>query len=608
MTNNIDDQIKTIENILSKYNWDKKNNLIFRQTINEVKLKRSNKNLYLGIIGEFSSGKSTLINSLLGVNLLTMGALQGTTTVATYFEHGRLDIRIEMKNGEVLKYKRNKSQIKETFKIKSPKLSLWKKITNWVKSTLNFSYIDSDFNKIIDKVTTNDRYSNIIKKVTIYHSSSILQSGIVIVDTPGIDSLNKDHTKRTIEVISNVCDLALIVIPTEKPASQNLINFINENLSHCINRCLYFITKVELLRIKDVELVRNNIAHRLIKGVNVTNIAPICAPTLLHLESIKAVEESGLTNKLTIDDKSQLLINYGNSIKIAFDQLSKNRTMIINERMFSLINELTTQLINELEKTQIQLSNESEELRRIKKIILSEFISKYISNNNISTEYQYSKTSIYNVCEQKKSSIISFVHDYCYSACSKKEIGEVFQLTSFNKKWNDSSKECINVCYSKILDLLSKYQQCIDCFKIEFSKHYKLEGLDFDFKINREAIDNLLKTQITYPTYSQRNAIIRFFTSKDTIRNEVINHANDMMKSWFDKLFEILNNMIYSANNQLNISLTNAFNSFKNKFQEYISKKIAEEKEKEEYLNEKIYQIKMDLTILKNYNKNGSIK
>lgn len=119
MTNSIDEQIKIIDNIISQYNWDKNDNLSFKSIINDVKSKKNNKNLYLGIIGEFSSGKSTLINSLLGVNLLTMGALQGTTTVATYFEHGTLDIRIEMKNGDVFKFKRNKSKIKETFKIKS---------------------------------------------------------------------------------------------------------------------------------------------------------------------------------------------------------------------------------------------------------------------------------------------------------------------------------------------------------------------------------------------------------------------------------------------------------------------------------------------------------
>lgn len=601
MTNNIDDQIKTIESVLSRYNWDKNDNQSFKQTLNEVKLKKSNKNLYLGIIGEFASGKSTLINSLLGVNLLTMGALQGTTTVATYFEHGTLDIRIEMKNGDVLKFKRNKSKIKEIFKIKSPKLSFLKKIANWIKSVFDTSYIDPDFNKIIDTVTANEKFSNIVKRVTVYHTSTILQSGIVIVDTPGIDSLNIDHTRRTIDVISNVCDLALIVIPTEKPASQNLINFINENLSHCVNRCLYFITKVELLRTKDVELIRNNIAKRLSDGVNVTNIAPICAPTLLHLESIKVVEESGLTNKLTVEEKRQLLTKYENSIKNAFDQLSKNRTLIINERLFSLINELTNRLVNELEKTKIQLFKESEELKRIKKIILSDFINKYLLNNDISNEYQYSKTSIYNSCEQKKSSIISFVNNYCYSTSSKKEIGEVFQSTSFNKKWNDSSQECVNICYDKIGDLLSKYQHCIDNFQIEFSEHYKLEGLDFDFDIDRGPIDNLLRTKITYPKYTPWGAFVRFFMSKEGIRDEVINHANVMTKSYYDKLFEILGNMIYNANNQLNNNLANAFNSFKNKFQEYISKKIAEEKVKEDFLAARLNQINADLSKLKTY-------
>ena len=53
--------------------------------IMSIKKKRKDSKLYLAVIGEFSSGKSTFINALLGFRLLK-DAVMPTTACATYIE------------------------------------------------------------------------------------------------------------------------------------------------------------------------------------------------------------------------------------------------------------------------------------------------------------------------------------------------------------------------------------------------------------------------------------------------------------------------------------------------------------------------------------------
>lgn len=53
----------------------------------KIQQRRNDPNLYLAVIGEFSSGKSTLINALLKDELLKTSALV-TTAAATRIRHG----------------------------------------------------------------------------------------------------------------------------------------------------------------------------------------------------------------------------------------------------------------------------------------------------------------------------------------------------------------------------------------------------------------------------------------------------------------------------------------------------------------------------------------
>ena len=61
------------------------------QDVNKVKNRLEDPNFYLGIVGGFSSGKSTFVNAFIEGETLATDINQGTTCVGTYVLHGEED-------------------------------------------------------------------------------------------------------------------------------------------------------------------------------------------------------------------------------------------------------------------------------------------------------------------------------------------------------------------------------------------------------------------------------------------------------------------------------------------------------------------------------------
>lgn len=89
--------------ITSSFLSEEKRSSLSKQ-LNRIKKRISDKKIYLGIVGEFSTGKSTLINSLIGEDFFVTNAIQGTTTTITKLEYGKkIGLKIEFTSGKLSK-------------------------------------------------------------------------------------------------------------------------------------------------------------------------------------------------------------------------------------------------------------------------------------------------------------------------------------------------------------------------------------------------------------------------------------------------------------------------------------------------------------------------
>lgn len=88
----------------------------FVKRLDSIERRWNDRNLYIGIVGEFSSGKSTLINALIGQDYFVTNSIQGTTTVITSIRYGNsINLELRYKNGEIARYSSNKLSLIERF-------------------------------------------------------------------------------------------------------------------------------------------------------------------------------------------------------------------------------------------------------------------------------------------------------------------------------------------------------------------------------------------------------------------------------------------------------------------------------------------------------------
>ena len=325
--------------------------LSLTQKVDTIEYRWKDKNLYVGIVGEFSSGKSTLINALIGQDYFVTNCLQGTTTITTSIRYGNsINLELKYKNGEVKSYSKNKLALIEKYlpEIYSH-LSLGDRIKIMAGDFFGMNKKDEFMLKIFDIVTTSNEISNEMDEIVVYYPSDFLKNGIVLIDTPGTDSLMPNHTEITKSTLKNKCNLALVIIPSNSPVSITLSDFISDNLEHCIDYCSFLLTKIELLRNdKEREELMKGVSIRLQYSLDIDNPHIIAAPTLLSLEERGIIEPTGKLTYLSKEQRTYLIDNFNRDMIQLFQNLSEKKQSAIYSTVSKLLKEFTEEVSNNL--------------------------------------------------------------------------------------------------------------------------------------------------------------------------------------------------------------------------------------------------------------------
>ena len=134
------DNLVEIEQIIGKYIDISAIELIYKD-INTVRNRLDDDWLYLGVVGAFSSGKSTFINSMIGKSILPTDAIQGTTVVASILKKSDVDdLEIKYLDGECIKYSTHQTIIDEKYIVDDAEAiteeseGLWNRFIQFLKS------------------------------------------------------------------------------------------------------------------------------------------------------------------------------------------------------------------------------------------------------------------------------------------------------------------------------------------------------------------------------------------------------------------------------------------------------------------------------------------
>lgn len=323
----IDDTLKYIESVKNAF-LNGTDSCEINSRISSIQKKREDTKLYLAVIGEFSSGKSTFINALLGIRLLKE-AVTPTTACATYIEcHSKiLSVKIAFFDGR--KFKCTEHSFDDL------KFYIDKK----------FSIFCKDLYQIITVVTSDQKVARTVSSLKIDVPGDAIPENIVIIDTPGFNpgsSSVDNHQEITKDVVENIADSAIILTSQEQAMSATLSRFLKDNLKRCLHRCIYVVTKFDTLEDDATrQEVLQYVRDRIVVDLNVSNprLFGLSAVTMLPVKKIPFGKE---------DEWPVLKRNFLAFKSLMWSGLKQSKDYVLSEHIDTLVKEIAQLCIEKL--------------------------------------------------------------------------------------------------------------------------------------------------------------------------------------------------------------------------------------------------------------------
>jgi len=163
--------------------------------VQELESRLTSARFNLAVLGQFKRGKSTMLNALLGEDLLPTAVIPATT-VPTFLSWGakRL-VRVIFLDGHT---EENSSE--------------------------NLLELSAFLARYVTEEGNPKNHLG-VSRVDVAHPSPLLQRGVVLIDTPGIGSTLQHNTEATLNFLPQ-CDGALFLISADPPITQVEIEFL----------------------------------------------------------------------------------------------------------------------------------------------------------------------------------------------------------------------------------------------------------------------------------------------------------------------------------------------------------------------------------------------
>jgi len=219
----------------------------FKDELTDTKHYLNNQKFSIGITGVMNAGKSTMLNALMGKEILGSAVVPETAnltivkhnpseTAKVYYWNKAEWQRIENAAKEL---ESMRDYVNETHRIFGNELS------SYIKEESRFDEVDVKDLSLYTSAEASGKKCNLVKYVELGSNLDFLKDGIEIVDTPGLDDPVIQREEITKEYIS-ACDMMLHLMNVSQSATLKDVEFIIDALLYQnISKLLIVITRAD---------------------------------------------------------------------------------------------------------------------------------------------------------------------------------------------------------------------------------------------------------------------------------------------------------------------------------------------------------------------------
>lgn len=625
---------KCLRDVVGSYDWEPNYIDGVLNDITKLENKVKDKNFYLGVVGAFSSGKSTMINSLLGINLLPTDAIQGTTVSATVIKKtDSNDIEIIYSNGTKKRFSQNRDELlnryslnivfddSEDATLEVEKVALWDRFVKWLFDLFGKSANEADIDDckrmyteemlyLFKKLISDEQAATDIEYVCLEMNNQVLNYDIALVDTPGTESVNARHNTVTKNVIDNICDAIIVIIPYDEPVSQSLVQYIESHLKDQIDKCIFVVTKVELLNDYD-ELPRlmKVVKKRLENSLVISEPIVLAMPTLMHLEEVDIkMTKTGLLDDISSENKTMLLELFDESVNKVWNTLQEKRKDFVKKKLVNMSQKLCEKLNESLDVEVDTNFKAQEEIKKKTPEKLSDFIEKEKGKidkkcESIKIRLSSKSTTIRSIFNTIIEDIEFIISDCCNSKniisnlsqcddayskiqeqCKQSFVGILNELKqNYNETLIDIGKnfeQTYSDCNVKRIDLKVIHDFTWDSYYSYCSKsieNYKTLTNNLNSTLSSEitGIQNKIKAIFLKPTDRHKDLCkykIKEFISEE--QKKIIDKISVLMQQYSDTLKEEAMNLLQEYVNQYGTSISKYISNNENGIMNFLNREL----------------------------------
>lgn len=449
------------------------NDGIIIDELQNIREKQENPNIYVPIIGQFSSGKSSFINHILERRILpTM--LSETTAFTTFLHYTEDEEYAEI----ITEQQRYTVELSDLLKFSQANLKE-----------------DESIGEILS--VTGLKSSDVVQ-INAYIDNPLLSNGLILIDTPGLNTLVAPHEKRTKSIVPQA-DLVLYVIG--KSISDTDIK-LYESLKKIGVECIFIRTKLDMIRKTEGETPETVMEHDK-KVLNEKISTPIKYFGVSNeLELVKDSYWEGLSQKIR-DYFIDNIIFDKNEIKKATMEIQLKG--IKKQLMSAVENNL-----NQIQSTyHLSTSDIENEIKALESNIL--IVNKKININNqkLATKKEGLSHKVNNIIEQEFEILLDSYKKNVRITNNKDELSSINQ--QFQKKIIGNSIEKLN----------TEIQDCLQTFLKQTAQetNSELELLNTDL-----VTTNIIELDLTV----EEPQVHDVFKKGDMIQTRVQNLADEI--------------------------------------------------------------------------------